>query len=284
MQRVLFLFLLLSVFAVASASAQSMVTVPSLDRRDGGAVPLPSYWFVAASGADGAPRPAVVLLHGCGGLLDAKGRLGQRLITYAKMLNADGMHALAVDSLTPRGEKELCTQRTGTRRLTQANRRLDALGALQWLAAQPGVNGKRLALLGWSNGGSTALAASNRLHPDVARAAVTPRATVAFYPGCEAELARRYAAVGSTLLLVGEKDDWTPAAPCVALASVAGSALKIIVYPDAYHGFDGNAALRVRTEVPNGVKPGQGVTVGGNPAARQASQLELLTSLREQLR
>ena len=60
--------------------------------------------------------------------------------------------------------------------------------------------------------------------------------------------------------------------------------MKVIVYPDAYHGFDGNAALRVRTEVPNGVQPGQGVTVGGNPAARQASQLELLAFLREQLR
>ena len=278
------LFLLLSSLAAASASAQSMVNVPSLDQRDGSALSLPAYWFAAERGADEGPRPAVVLLHGCGGPLDTKDRLSQRLTAYAKLFNAEGWHALAVDSLTPRGEKELCTQRTGTRRVTQANRRLDALGALQWLASQPGVDGKRLALLGWSNGGSTVLAANNRLHRDVARAAVTPRAAVAFYPGCETELARRYAAAGSTLLLVGEKDDWTPAAPCVELAAVPGSGMKVIVYPDAYHGFDGSAPLRVRTDVPNGARPGQGVTVGGNPAAREASRLELLAFLREQLR
>jgi dienelactone hydrolase len=271
-------------FACASVAAQSKVNVPSLDQHDGSAVSLPAYWFAAERGDHDGPRTAVVLLHGCGGPFDGKGRLGQRLIDYAALLNAEGWHALVVDSLTPRGEKELCTQRTGTRRVTQANRRLDALGALQWLAAQPGVDAKRLALLGWSNGGSTALAASNRLQQDVARAAVTPRAAVAFYPGCEAELARRYAAVGSTLLLIGEKDDWTPAAPCVELAAAPGSGLRTVVYPGAYHGFDGSAPLRVRKDVPNGVRPGQGVTVGGDPAARDAARAEMLAFLREQLR
>ncbi len=270
--------------AVVNVSAQVRVNAPSLDQTDSGALSLPAYWFVSERSVGDAARPAVVLLHGCGGALDSKGRLGQRFVDYAKLLNAEGWHALVVDSLTPRGEKELCTQRTGTRRVTQINRRLDALGALHWLAAQPGVDGRRLALLGWSNGGSTALAASNRLHRDVARAAVTPRAAVAFYPGCEAELARHYAATGSTLLLVGEKDDWTPAAPCVELAAAPGSGTKVIVYPDAYHGFDGVAPLRVRADVPNGVKPGQGVTVGTNPAAREASRQQLRAFLREQLR
>jgi hypothetical protein len=34
---------------------------------------------------------------------------------HAKLLNQQGQHALVLDWLTPRREKELCTQRTGQR-------------------------------------------------------------------------------------------------------------------------------------------------------------------------
>ena len=278
-QRLLAVLLLGVGMASALAQPQSVV-VPSLDAPQAVAAQLPGHWFAADAGSD---RPAVVLLHGCGGAYDSKGRLGQRFVDYAAMLNAEGWHALVLDSLTPRGEKEVCTQRTGTRHITQAQRRLDALGALQWLATQPGVDRQRLALLGWSNGGSTVLAATNRLHSAVARAVLMPRAAVAFYPGCEAELARRYASTAPTLLLVGESDDWTPAQPCRDLAAIAGSGLTLVAYAGAYHGFDSTAPLRVRRDVPNGVRPGQGVTVGGDTAAREASRREMLEFLRRQL-
>jgi dienelactone hydrolase len=261
-------------------AAPDLVEVPSLDGANDVPVMLAGHWFRA--GGEGA-RPVVVLLHGCGGQLDAKGRLGPRMHEYAALLNARGWHALALDSFVTRGVREICTVRAGERRITQTQRRLDALGALRWLAAQPGVDAQRLALLGWSNGGSTVLAATNRLHGEVMRAEVKPRAAVAFYPGCEAELARRYAAVAPTLLLVGESDDWTPAPPCRSLADALGSGARVVAYPDAHHGFDGTAPLRHRADVPGGANPGQGVTVGGNPAAREASRREMLAFLREHL-
>jgi dienelactone hydrolase len=198
-----------------------------------------------------------------------------RYVEAAARLNAMGIHVLVTDSLTPRGEKELCTQRTGTRRVTQSERRRDALGALQWLAAQPGVDAARLGLLGWSNGGSTVLAATNRRHPEVAAAAVQPSLAVAYYPGCESELARGYVATAPLLMLLGELDDWTPAAPCKALAAKADPALGPVpvleAYAAAYHGFDGRAPVRLRADVPNGVHPGQGVHVGAEPVARSAA-------------
>ena len=41
------------------------------------------------------------------------------------------------------------------------------------------------------------------------------------------------------LLLAGEKDDWTPAAVCTALAiSQTGAPITVKVYPGAYHAFD----------------------------------------------
>lgn len=256
-----------------AALAQQRVQVDSLDRAGGAALSMPGFWYPAASTA---AAPAFVLLHGCGGPYGRGGEPGARLREIAARLNALGVGALVVDSLTPRGEKELCTQRNGQRRVTQTQRRRDALGALQWLAAQPGVDAARLGLMGWSNGGSTVLAATNRHHPEVAQAPVRPSLAVAWYPGCAVERMAGWAGSAPLLMLLGAADDWTPAAPCQALAAQAGAPLpEVEAYAGAYHGFDGTAPLRLRTDVPNGTQPGQGVHVGADPAARAASARRL---------
>ena len=75
------------------------------------------------------------------------------------------------------------------------------------------------------------------------------------------------------LLLIGEADDWTPAAPCVQLANAVqarGEPMEIVTYEGTYHDFD-NPALRtqrLRKDVPNGTRPGQGVTTAPNAVAR----------------
>ena len=272
--------MLMALAVVSAAHAQERVTFPSLDRHGGEAVELIGFWFGSAAAA---PAPAVVLLHGCGGTYDGKGRLSARTLEYVRLLNEHGLHALVVDSLTPRGERELCTQRIGMRRVTLAHRRLDALAAVDWLAHRTDVDAHRIGLMGWSNGGSTLLAALNQRHADVAEAPVTPAFAIAFYPGCEADLRRGFESRTRLLMLVGESDDWTPAAPCHELARVAqGVAPDIEVYAGAYHGFDSTAALRWRHDVPNGAIPGQGVHVGGDAAARAASRERLLRFLAQQ--
>ena len=277
-----FVWLVLLVGAAPTLHAQERVELDSLDSANGKAVRLPGHWFpVALVPAD---APAVVLLHGCGGPYGRDGALSVRMRDYAALLNAQGSHALVLDSLTPRGEKDLCTQRTGTRRVTQAHRRLDALGALRWLAQRPGVDAQRLGLVGWSNGGSTVLAAVNTRHPAVAAAGLAPAFAVAFYPGCEAELQRGFQTGTPVLLLLGGADDWTPAAQCQDLASAAAGFVPLVEsYSGAHHGFDSHAPVRLRKDVPNGVNPGQGVHVGGNPAAREASRQRLLAFLAQHL-
>lgn len=279
------LLCLLALFALAGgAGAQGLVPTAvdfhSFDQRNGRPVLLRAFWFALPAGT--APAPAVALFHGCSGPYDRQGQLDRRMREYAALLNQQGMHALVVDSLTPRGEHELCSQRIGTRAVTQANRRLDALAAMAWLAQRQEVDVKRIGLMGWSNGGSTVLAATNQRHAEVAKAAVQPAFAVAFYPGCEAELKRGYETHVPMLLLVGEADDWTPAAPCHQLAQLAaGVKPEIEGYAGAYHGFDSNAPLRLRKEVPNGVNPGQGVHVGGDADAFRASRERLLRFLAE---
>ena len=271
-------FLCALLAAAVGAVAQERVSFPSLDGAANAPVVLTGLWFPAAT----SPAPAVALFHGCGGAFDRRGQLNRRMREYAALFNRAGYHALIVDSLTPRYEAELCTQRIGTRRVTQSNRRLDALGAVAYLAERADVDGKKIGLVGWSNGGSTVLAATNLRHRDVATAQVQPAFAVAFYPGCEADLKRGYEAAAPLLMLVGQSDDWTPAGPCRALAREAsGPKPEIEGYAGAYHGFDSDAPVRLRKDIPNGVNPGQGVHVGGNGAAWRASQERLLKFLGE---
>jgi len=272
---------LIAAFALlvaAGLAPAATAEVPSLDTRLGGtAVVLPAHWFPASTAA---PAPAVVLLHGCGGMFDSRGRLGERYVEMAQRLNAMGIHALVTDSFTARGEKEICTQQPAARRITMRERRRDALGALQWLAAQPGVDAKRLGLLGWSNGGSTVLAATDLNQPEVRQAPVKPALAVAFYPGCEALKRRGYKPAAPLLMLLGEADDWTPAAPCKAVAAQAGEAVQWAAYAGAGHGFDGSGPVRHRLDVPGGANPGKGVHVGGQPEARAAAAVRLQAFLR----
>lgn len=229
-------------------------------------------------------KGTVIALHGCGGLYATSGvRAGQlnaRHQAMADLLVLQGYTAVFPDSLTPRGETELCTQKIGARRIDQTQRRADALAALAWVAAQPWADPARIALLGWSHGGSAVLSASDATRADVQGAAVRPAVAVAFYPGCSAALRAGYRPSAPLVLMLGEKDDWTPPGPCIELGKAVGA--EVNIYADSYHDFDNpTGQVRLRSDVPNGLKPGQGVHVGPNPAARALAYARLQVLLQQ---
>ena len=244
--------------------------------------------FHPASPADGqASRGTVVALHGCGGLYGTtgarKGRLNARHEAMADLLVAEGYSAVFPDSLTPRGETELCTQKIGSRKIDQTERRADVLGTLAWVATQPWAQPNRIALLGWSHGGSAVLSATDASRTDVRAQSVKPAVAVAFYPGCAAALKSGYKPSAPLVLMLGEKDDWTPPGPCVALGQAVGA--EVNVFADSYHDFDNpTGQVRLRKDVPNGVNPGQGVHVGANPVAREKAYLRLKVLLAKALK
>lgn len=241
----------------------------------------------AASSNGQTSRGTVVALHGCGGLYatvgSRKGQLNARHQAMADLLVTDGYNVVFTDSLTPRGETELCTQKIGTRKIDQTERRADVLGTLAWVAAQPWAQPNRIALLGWSHGGSAVLSATDATRSDVRSQAVKPAVAVAFYPGCAAALKSGYKPNAPLVLMLGEKDDWTPPAPCVALGQAVGA--EVNVFADSYHDFDNPVGeVRVRNDVPNGVNPGQGVHVGPNPVARELAYGRLKVVMAKALR
>ena len=267
-----------------------LVLVPSLEAG----VQMPAYWFApATTGADLA-APAMVALHGCDGLLNAQSGLGTQRLRYMRLLREAGVGVLYTDSFTPRGEKSICSQKARARKITEENRRLDVYGALNWLAAQPGVDAARLGVIGWSNGGQATLAVADRSMDVVASAAVKPAVLVAFYPGCAAfERSGRYAVVAPLLVMSGALDDWTPPAPCQRLtqrlqaqtAAASGTAtafeVQYIEFADSYHAFDSALPPKVRGDV--GGTPSGKATVGGNPAAREESAAAMLRFLSKHL-
>lgn len=210
----------------------------------------------------GAARPVgVVELHGCGGPFAR--RDGQWAVALAKA----GHVVLLPDSFGSRGAASQCHVH---HRVATPNglRRLDAIAAGQFLAGQPGVPPGGMALIGFSNGASTTLATANAARP------VSPPGLftrfVGFYPGCQARLnTPGWAPSGPMLILVGALDDWTPAAPCRALAAKFPGQVRLIVYPGAWHDFDAPGdpvhVMRDLSETPGNV--GQ-AHAGNNPAAQ----------------
>ena len=204
--------------------------------------------------------PAIVALHGCGGPLPS------RDASWADMLADQGHIVLLPDSFGSRGLGSQCRVKQRTV-LASGGRRQDAIAAARWLAAQPGTPPGGIALLGWSNGGGTVMFVAAQA-PDLPAGLFTR--FVAFYPGCRTESqSTTWKPSGRLLILVGANDDWTPAAPCRALAAKFPEAITLVVYPGAWHDFDRPdhtvSALHGLATPPSGT----GVAhVGTNPAAR----------------
>ena len=218
--------------------------------------------------AGAGPFPAVVALHGCGGLYGRDGGLSARHADWGERLSKLGFIVLFPDSFGSRGAGSQCSTTSRVAR-PSAERVADALAAKSFLQSRPDVKPEAVSLMGWSNGGSTVLhavepgAAARGRAPDFTRA-------VALYPGCRTLVEHgNWRSRLPLLILIGASDDWTPAARCNALAQQAAN-VSIVLYPGAYHDFDyPDMPLRTRSGLAYTADRSGVAHTGTEPAARE---------------
>ena len=128
-----------------TASAQELVHFPSFEDNGPGRPSTVLDGYLSRPTGEGQ-HPAVVFLHGCGGLL-----MGSTIepgeSDWAGELTRRGYAVLMVDSFAPRDRRQMCAPRTFDREL-YGNRAQDAYGALLFLQAQPLVRPDRIGING----------------------------------------------------------------------------------------------------------------------------------------
>ena len=255
------------------------------------------------------PFPGVVILHDCSGL---GSRSSSSPMRWAQDLVSQGYVVVLPDSFTPRGfPNRVCTLPRSVSHVANVYARVgDAYGALAALRRLPYVDGRCVALMGSSHRGITTLAAMVAPTPRDNEMAAAKRdgftSAVALYPNCvlhygdwstRQQADRRgpvvahsgvYRPTAPLLILIGAKDDWTPAEPCRELVETeraAGYPLDIPIYPGAYHEFDSDEPVRYNDKRPNdNALSGHGATTGGDAAAWADARAKVAAYFAQQLK
>ena len=260
--------------AIGTASAQAqraeLVSIPTYR-----GIVLTAH--VMRPGGYEGRSPAVIALHGCAGPLrrDRQG-LSSRHRARGRVLTNAGYLVVFPDSFGSRGYGSLCKIRP--RPVRHKDRIKDVEATILWLASQPDVAANSIGLIGWSNGGTTALYVSTRSFSS------SLRQIISFYPGCRRLLQRSIKAPKTKLkIMMGAADDWTPPDTCLSLAKKWNIPIKL--YEGAYHGFDSpRSRVRVRKGLAFTPTKSGMAHVGTHYQARREAIAEVLTMLAVELR
>jgi dienelactone hydrolase len=183
--------------------------------------------------------PAVVLMHGSGGIYSAM------LDYWPKLLDAQNIAVFSLDRFGPRGVKSTAEDQS---QVPFAADVADAFAALRLLASHPRIDANRIAIMGFSRGGLASwrtaverIIAAQQLpeglrfaaHIQMYSAGCNGVFRLVVKPGVFSKMPE--------LWVHGESDDYTPIGPCRDYAQrigEAGTPVEFVSLPGTYHKFD----------------------------------------------
>jgi len=251
----------LSAFLITPLMGAAPPPIPPLSERvtflsADGATMLVGYIF-RPQGPHAARMPAVVMMHGRAGVYSSAAdgdysamTLSRRHQEWGHLWAQQGYLAILVDGFGPRGYPQGFLRFSYFSRPETLNevtvRPLDAYGALAWLRKRNDVIPDRIALQGWSNGGSAALA-TMASGSAAGVAPLTPvtgfRGALVFYPACglQGQFDDGLVPYAPVRVLQGSADEEVSPHYCGELVDrsrARGGDIKITFYPGATHDFD----------------------------------------------
>jgi dienelactone hydrolase len=190
--------------------------------------------------------PAVILVHGSGGL-------GASADRWAQELNTIEVAAFLLDSFTGRGIVSTVNDQS---QLDSLAMMVDAFRALALLAEHPRIDAKRIAVMGFSKGAIAAVYSSNaRFQRAYGPVNAAFAAHIGLYTPCNIAYRDDDKTTGRPIRLFhGIADDYVSIAPCRAYVErlkAAGADVTLTEYPGAYHAYD-NFNLTAPVKFPQG--------------------------------
>lgn len=181
---------------------------------------------------DAARVPAMVLMHGSGGV-------ERSMAQWVETLNDAGVATFVVNVFEPRGVKRTVENQA---LVPPAADLMDAFQALMLLARHPRIDPNRIGVMGFSRGGTVAFqTAVEPLRRAVVKSDLRFALHIPVYAGCSQVYWSPRITKAPVLNLVGALDDYSTAAPCEQLAqryADAGAPVRTIQYAGAHHSWD----------------------------------------------
>jgi len=125
---------------------------------------------------------------------------------------------------------------------------LDVYRAFEILAKDPRIDRDKVAITGWSLGGGVTLFSGWLPAKNAMNSNLKFTAHLAIYPPCFIVPENLEFTDAPMHILIGEMDNWTPAAACEDLVPDMignGTNIGITVYEDSHHSFDSSTPPRV---------------------------------------